>query len=269
MARPTRRALVPLAALLAASCAKRYPVRGIVVRPNPTAGTALIAHRAIPGYMPAMAMEFRARSPRDLTALRPGTRVSFTLRKGLAERVRILSDAFDPTEVDLSQAPPKPAIGAPIPEFTLTTHRGAPLALSSLRGRWVAVNFIYTRCPLPEVCPRLTATFAALQRRFRDAPVSFLSLTLDPRYDTPPILAEYARRTAAGANWHFLTGPPDELARVARAFGLWSWVEEGVIVHNSTTALIAPDGRLAALVEGSSFALEEIDGLLRYSLTPP
>lgn len=267
MARPSRRALVPLAALLAVSCAKRYPVQGIVVRPNPAAGTALIAHRAIPGYMPAMAMEFRARHAADFAPLRPGTRVTFTLRKGLAERVRILNDAFDPAQVDLSQAPPKPAIGALIPDFTLTTHRSQSLSLASLRGRWVAVNFIYTRCPLPEVCPRLTATFATLQRRHRDAPVTFLSLTLDPRYDTPAVLANYARRTAAGPNWHFLTGSPDDMARVARAFGLWSWVEEGVIVHNSTTALIAPDGRLAALIEGSSFALEEIDGLLRYSFT--
>ena len=268
MARPSRRALVLLATLATCSCAKRYEVRGIVLRTNPAAGTALIAHKAIPGYMPAMAMEFRARHAREFAPLQPGSRVSFTLRKNLAEHVRTTGDAFDPKEVDLTQAPLKPLPGALIPGFTLTDQHGAPFTLSALRGRWVAVNFIYTRCPLPEVCPRLTATFASLQRRFRDAPLTLLSITLDPRYDTPEILAAYARRTSAGANWRFLTGPPETVADVARSFGLFSWTEEGVIVHNSTTALIDPGGRLAALIEGSSFGLEEIAALINYSLAP-
>jgi len=249
-------------------CAGKNCYEGIVVRVNPASGTALIAHRAIPGYMPAMAMEFRARHPREFTSLRPGSRVSFTLRNGLAERVRTTGEAFDPNEVDLAQAPPKPQPGAAMPDFTLTDQTGASVALSSFRGRWVAVNFIYTRCPLPEVCPRLTATFASLQRRFRDAPLTLLSITLDPRYDTPEVLAAYARTTAAGPHWRFLTGRPEAVSAVARGFGLWFWVEEGVIVHNSTTALIDPSGRLAALVEGSSFSLDEISGLIDYSINP-
>lgn len=269
MARPSRRAFVLLAALAAASsCAKRHSVQGIVLRTNSAGGTALIAHKAVPGSMPAMTMEFRARRPQEFAGLQPGSRVSFTLRKGLAEKVRTTGDAFDATQVDLTQAPPKPRIGAIVPDFTLTNQQGSPLALSSLRGRWVAVNFVYTRCPLPEVCPRLTATFASLQRRFRDAPLTLLSITLDPRYDTPEILAAYARGNAAGPNWHLLTGPPETVSTVARSFGLFSWVEEGVVVHNSTTALIDPDGRFAALVEGSSFGLDEITALVNYSLSP-
>lgn len=267
MARPSRRALVLLAALAACSCAKRYQVQGIVLRKGPAPDRALIAHRAIPGHMPAMAMEFRARRPEDFAPLQPGSRVAFTLRKGLAESVRTTGEAFDPGEVDLTQAPPKPKIGSIVPDFTLASQRVSALTLSSLHGRWVAVNFIYTRCPLPEVCPRLTATFASLQRRFRDAPLTLLSITLDPRYDTPEILAAYARRTAAGPNWHFLTGPPETVSAVARSFGLFSWTEEGVIVHNSTTALIDPAGRLSAFIEGSSFRIEEAAALIDYSLT--
>ena len=266
MAGAARRAVV-LLALAAAGCGRRYPVQGIVVRTGPEPGTALIAHRAIPGYMPAMAMEFRARTASEFGALRPGARVSFTLRKGLVERVRVASGAFDPREVDVTQAPPKPLAGERLPDFTLTSHRGVRVSLDSLRGRWVAVNFIYTRCPLPEVCPRLTAGFAAMQRRFAGAPLTFLSVTLDPRFDTPEVLDAYARRAGAKENWHFLTGPGGEVDAVAREFGLFAWVEEGVIVHTSATALIDPEGRLAALVEGSSFALEEFAGLLRYSLT--
>ena len=267
MARPSRRAFVLLAAATALSCAKRYTVQGIVLHTTPATGTAVIAHKAIPGYMPAMAMEFKAREAHEFAGLRPGSRVRFTLRNGLAEDVRTTGDSFDPEEVDVTQAPPKPQPGAPIADFTLTNQAGVQVALSSFRGRWVVVNFIYTRCPLPEVCPRLTATFASLQRRFGDEPLTLMSITLDPRYDTPEILAAYARRTAAGPNWHFLTGPPETVSRVAREFGLFSWVEEGVIVHNSTTALIDPTGRLAALIEGSTFGLEEISALVKYSIS--
>ncbi|MEP7365209.1 MAG: SCO family protein [Acidobacteriota bacterium] len=243
-------------------------MQGIVLRTDPAAGTALVAHKAIPGHMPAMAMEFRARNRQEFASLHAGSRVAFTLRKGLAEKVLTTGEAFDPKEIDLTQAPPKPQPGVLIPDFTLTDQHGAALSLSSLRGRWVAVNFIYTRCPLPDVCPRLTATFASLQRRFRDAPLTLASITLDPRYDTPEILSAYARRTNAGPHWHFLTGPAETVSTVARSFGLFSWTEEGVIIHNSTTALIDPSGRLSALIEGSSFGLEEITALVNYSLAP-
>ena len=60
----------------------------------------------------------------------------------------------------------QPRIGEPAPDFKLTDQRGRPVALGSFRGKLVALNFIYTRCPMPEVCPRLAASFATVQRRF-------------------------------------------------------------------------------------------------------
>ena len=84
----------------------------------------------------------------------------------------------------------------------------------------MAINFIYTRCPLPDVCPRLSANFATLQRRFRDPlnrDLVLLSVTVDPDYDTPPVLADYARRWAADLSvWRFLTGDIGSAGRAAR-----------------------------------------------------
>jgi protein SCO1/2 len=142
--------------------------------------------------------------------------------------------------------------------------------LSSLTGKLVAINFIYTRCPLPEVCPRLAAAFASLQRRFRsDIPDQFvlLSITLDPEFDTPEVLHRYAASVGARRDgWRFLTGSRRQIDEIARRFGLIHWPEEGVIVHTSVTALIGRDGRLLAFVEGSNYRLEQLADLVAHYL---
>jgi protein SCO1/2 len=142
--------------------------------------------------------------------------------------------------------------------------------LSDFRGRIVAVNFIYTRCPLPDVCPRLSANFAVLQRRFsRQAgkELVLLSITIDPQFDTPAILREYAVRWGARSEvWRFLSGSAPEIQRVAGNFGLVYWPDEGSIGHNSTTSIVGRDGHLAAIVEGSSFRVDQLGDLISRQL---
>ena len=80
------------------------------------------------------------------------------------------------------------------PDVRLTDEAGATRALSEWRGRALAVTFIYTRCPLPDFCPRMDRQFAAVQReiladeRLRDR-VRLLSVSVDPAFDTPQVLA--------------------------------------------------------------------------------
>ena len=125
------------------------------------------------------------------------------------------------------------------------------------------MNFIYTRCPLPDICPRLSANFAALQRRFGDR-VLLLSVTVDPDYDTPAVLAEYARRwTADPRGWRFLTG---DVAGLAAALGEVYWTDEGSIGHNSMTTVIGRDGRIAAMVEGAGYRVDQLANLVAHEL---
>ena len=87
----------------------------------------------------------------------------------------------------------------PAPEFTLTTQDGARLALRDLRGKVIAVTFIYASCV--DTCPLLTAKLAGLQAKLGGdfgARVFFASVTVDPERDTPEVLKRYAR--AHGAN---------------------------------------------------------------------
>jgi protein SCO1/2 len=119
---------------------------------------------------------------------------------------------------------------------------------------------------LPEVCPRLSASFAALQRRFRKQvgrELILLSVTLDSQHDTSEVLAEYGARWGADVKgWHFLTGESSEIERIAGRFGLIYWPEEGLLTHTSQTVIVGRDGRLAALIEGSSYEDQQLGDLV-------
>ncbi len=246
--------------------AKTYAVDGIVVAVDPAARSMLVSHRAIAHYMPAMLMPFRAESAAQLTALHPGARILFDLSvtkaQALARNIR-LSGAAD---ADLPAPREELAIGAGLPDFQLTDQNGRTVRPADLRGKVVAIDFIYTRCPLPDVCPRLSANFAMLQRQFHDragGDLALLSVTVDPDFDTPAVLAGYAHRWAAGPGWRFLTG---DVAPLASALGEIYWADEGSIGHNSTTSIFGRDGRLAALVEGSNYRPDQLAHLIAHQL---
>jgi protein SCO1/2 len=246
--------------------AKTYAVDGIVVAVDPAARTMLVSHRAIGHYMPAMLMPFRAEKPAELAALHPGARILFDLSvtktQALARNIRLSGGA----DAEISTPKEKLAIGANLPDFQLTDQNGHTVRAADLRGKVIAIDFIYTRCPLPDVCPRLSANFAMLQRRFHDRAgqdLSLISVTVDPDFDTPAVLADYAHRWAAGPGWRFLTG---DVAPLAAALGEIYWADEGSIGHNSTTSIFGRDGRLAALVEGSTYRPDQLAHLIARQL---
>ncbi len=195
-----------------------------------------VSHRAIAGYMEAMTMPFRVETARDLDGLQPGSRVDFQLKvtrsRAIARHVKLQQTSLD--SVPLPIPADKIAIGDAMPDFTLTAQDGCAVRLSSFQGQLVAVDFIYTRCPLPDVCPRLSANFARLQERFAGRMV-LLSITLDPQHDTPEVLAEYARRWRADSRtWQFLTGQENDIRKVAGHFG-WQTKDSGTDTSTGTS----------------------------------
>lgn len=258
-------------------CAKRYPAEGLVLRVERDRQTVTISHREIRGYMPAMAMPFRVKNAAELSGLAPGARVQFQLevtKRGAVVR-NLRAQALPPDGVvadngqklRLPPTPEKLAIGAAVPDFTLTDQSRSPVHLADFRGQVVALNFVYTRCPLPDVCPRLCAGFARLQKRFTGRDLALLSVTLDPQYDSTEILAGYAKIWRADpARWHFLTGGLEDVQRVAGRFGIISWPEEGLLTHTSETAVIARDGKLVALIEGSGYTADQLGDLIALEL---
>jgi len=255
--------------LLVGSCAKRYRAQGIVLAVDRSQAQVTISHRAIPGYMEAMAMPFHAESPKELEPLAPGSRIEFQLKvshgASSVGHIRVQSPAL--ADIPLPKPVDQIAVGQPMPDFTLTDQSGRAVNLASFRGQVVALDFIYTRCPLPDVCPRLSANFARLQKRFAGK-VALLSITLDPEYDTPAVLTDYAHRWNADFHtWLFLTGRPDDVQKVAGHFGVIYWPEDNAITHTAATAVIDRSGRLAALLEGSAFTSQQLIDLVQATFT--
>ena len=159
-------------------------------------------------------------------------------------------------------------VGSPMPDFELTDQTGArACALSALKGKVVAVTFIYSRCPLPDYCPRMVENFRAMRQPLRRADGSrsraahhqLRSASTTRR----EILTRYAAsQRAGGPGWHFLTGDPAKIERVCNAFGIQYWAEEGLITHSLQTAVIDRDGRLAATVEGKDFTPQQLGDLV-------
>lgn len=241
-------------------CAKRYKAEGLVTAVDPGQSSVTISHRAIPGYMPAMVMPFRVAKQADARAVHPGDRVRFELRSAKIRKLRVIEAKQDFT---IPLPPNRVGVGDRLPEFALTDQLGRTFRSSNLRGRVAAIDFVYTRCPLPDVCPRLSAAFAYAARELREKPVTFVSITVDPQYDTPAILNDYAHRYRADPEqWRFLTGSMEQIRETAGSFGLVFWPEENMIAHTVTTAVVDREGRIAALVQGSTFRPAELRDLI-------
>src|SRR6516165_9673713 len=159
----------------------------------------------------------------------------------------------------VSQELPLPTI-APAPEFTLTSQDGTQVALADLRGKVVAVTFIYTLCT--NTCPVLTPMMSFVQDQLGadfGVKIAFVSITVDPERDTPEVLKEYAQ--AFGANlsgWAFLTGAPDAIHEVTRRYGVFAGkAANGSIDHTFLTSIIDQRGILRVQYLGVRFDPEE------------
>jgi len=258
-------------ALLLTGCAAHHSTTGLVLKVDRPGATVTISHDAFPGYMDAMAMPFELKGGARSAKINPGDRVRLRLSvKGghsWVDRLDVVSAAR--VDAGLETTPAVPVlvpVGTAMPDFELTDHTGRPVALSALKGKVVAVTFIYSRCPLPDYCPRMIENFRAVRQRFEPRMAKelvLLTISFDPKYDTPDILNRYARsQRAGGPGWHFLTGDPADIERVCNAFGIEYWPEEGLITHTLQTAVIDREGKLAATVEGKDFTPQQLGDLV-------
>lgn len=147
----------------------------------------------------------------------------------------------------------------PMPAFRLQSDRGEAFGRDDVAGKVVVANFIFTRCPT--VCPSLTAKMASLQKRILpEEKVHFLSFSVDPKHDTPQVLAEYGKGFDQDPfRWTFLTGDVKEITRA---------VEEGFKI--GMKGADEPDADPFDIVHGEHFVLVDASGTIRgyYSNDP-
>ena len=265
---------------------EKHSVKGMVIQVDAAHRTVIVSCDAIPNYMEAMEMPFPVRDAKELERLTPGTMIQFTLvvekDSGYAEGIEV--QHYQGLEVDpltarrlklLNKADPsqpvvKPlAIGQPVPPFTLLDQNGHQVALSMFAGKVVALNFIYTRCPLPDFCFRTSNNFGQVQKRFADEmgkDLILLTVTFDPVHDQPEDLLKYAKIWKANLAWHFLTGPPADVQRLTGEFAVDAFPDEGLMNHSLHTAIIDRKGKLIANLEGNKYSAEQLGDLVESAL---
>ena len=266
------RLLLLAALLLWTGCrfSRTYEVRGRVVGFGDDPHTLFIQHEEIPGYMPAMTMPFRTLDTTAVARLSLGDPIAFTFHvtrdSAWITDIRRLPPG---TRLNLD-AGPRPTLhglpllqeGDPLPDATLLTQDSLQLRLSDLQGRALLLTFIYTRCPVPDFCPLMSRRFQQLQEplkaRFGDH-TRLLTISFDPAYDTPSVLRRYAQQyTDDTRHWIFATGDTTTIRRLATQFGVHYEAAAGEIIHNLTTALVAPDGRIGRIWRGNRWTTDEV-----------
>jgi protein SCO1 len=260
------------------SSARSYEVRGIVRGFAPDRSTVSIEHEDIPGFMPSMTMPFSVKDQKDIAGLKIGDAISF--RMTLTDKDLFLDQVKKIPASDVHVAEPTPTAnvsdatahlreGDIVPFFALTNQDGAPVTADTLRGRPFVLTFIFTRCPVPNFCPRISRNFAELQEAIKaDAALAektrLLSITLDPQFDTPEILKGYAQHQKADPHiWTFATGEPAEIDKLTQSFAVLVQPEGGTISHGLATALIGPDGSVVKIWRGNSWTPSEVIDELR------
>ena len=246
---------------------RRYELKGKVVAVDRAKGEVTISHGDIVGYMPGMTMPFPLRDADALKFVGVGDQIQATLVVNdkefwLENPVITKSPAGSP---DAPPAAAEPQPGTPVPDVKLTNQDGRPIHTSQFKGRALLVTFFYTRCPLPDYCPLMSANFAQINGELLKDPAArqkthLLSVTLDPEFDRPEVLKSYGSAYAGGNfdNWDFATGDPAEVRRLAEFFGLIYMQQEGQLVHSLRTAVVKPDGTLYKIYRGNEWKPDEV-----------
>lgn len=251
---------------------KHYPFTGRVVSIDAQAQSAIIDGDNIPGFMDAMAMPYKIKPPATLGELSPGDSIAADLivapenengsSDSWLESVKVTGHSKNPAPASALHIP---APGEEVPDFSLTNQAGKRISLKQYRGKVLLVTFIYTRCPFPDFCPRMTSNFAEIYKQLSANPdVHLLSISFDPEHDTPKVLREYAYAAththdpAMFTRWEFAVPANADLPKIANFFALTVKPEGGLITHNLSTAVIAPDGKIAKWYHGSDWQVSDL-----------
>jgi len=251
-----------------------YQVKGTVREVMPEKKSVTIAHEEIPGYMEAMTMDFSVTNAAELTGLRPGDvinfRMSVTADDGWIDQIRKTGETVT------NAPPPEPfrrvryvepvTVGDLMPDYTFTNQLGKIVRLSDFKGQAYAFNFIFIRCPYPTFCPRQSKGFSEAQEKLKSMPGGptnwhFLSITIDPAFDTPARLKGYAATYHADpARWSFLTGDLEDITAIGEQVGLQFWREQpdALPTHNVRTVIVDATGRIQWVTVQNEWKTEEL-----------
>ncbi len=263
------------------AAAERYPLTGVIVSVDLAKKVLVVFHDEIKGYMPAMTMEFLVSSG-DAAVAKAGQKIraemipskagDFRLEKiwpnDQAPTAAVAAGAMQLRQDTFTRG--KNAyreIGEAIPDFSLYDQNGGVVQSGRFRGKMVMINFIFTRCPVATMCPASTTKMISAQTLAAEAgakEIEFVSITLEPAYDTPGVLKEYAvARGIDTRNFSLLTGPEAAVRDLLTQFGVIAELKGDLLQHTLTTLLIGEDGKIVHRADGSAWEPKEFVSRMR------
>ena len=260
-----------------------FQVKGLLKELKQNGKTVVIAHEEIPNYMVAMTMDFDVKEKGELNGLKPGDAVAFqmvvTKDDGWIENLRKVPGAApadagktisingtnDTNAVTFRRSPivDPLSLGDKVPDYKFTNQFGTPISLAQYQGRALGVTFIFTRCPFPTFCPRMSQFFQKAQTALKAQPNtnwSLLSLSFDPAYDTPERLLRYSTPYHLDSNhWQFATSDLWTVDGFSEQVGLTFYraTPTSLPEHNLRTLVIDAKGRLQKIYLGNEWTAEE------------
>jgi protein SCO1 len=252
--------------------ARTFLVKGVVQNLPPDGRSALVKHEAIPGFMEAMTMPIEVKDASELESIVPGDQILFRL-------IVTEDDAWMDQVTRVGTAPVQSTpnlgprqvrwvdpleVGDELPDYSLTNQMGQEFQLRAFRGQALAFTFIFTRCPLPTFCPRMSNHFAAAAQALETNPNApsnwhLLTISFDPEHDTPSVLRKYSERYQADPDrWTFATGALVEIDALTEQFGLTFGRMGAVFDHNLRTVVVDPDGTVRRIFIGNEWSADEL-----------
>lgn len=242
-------------------------------------GILTIAHEEIPGYMSAMSMPFNVKNKSEIKDINVGDDILFNYTVGSEhswiDNIKIIKRSGKLGNGSANNISRHPVverdyltIGDKIGDYQFLSHRNKTINLGNLDNKVLVITFIYTRCPVPDFCPRLSLRFrSALDLLGAEFPIhseyQFLSITFDREHDTPEVLTNYAERYGANdfKNWNFLIPNEAKSDEFASKVGVVVTRDDKSVLnwdHNLRTLIIDQSGVIKTILVGNLWTAEQL-----------
>ena len=265
--------IIYLLIILIYSCGennKTYNVNGVVISIDKSERSIVVDHDSIPGFMMPMVMPFNIKNNDAIKELHPNDSINFKFK--ITEKTSYAYDfvivgkrSKEINEDDFwdDDEYKEKKIGEEISNITLINLDGNPVELDQYRDKYVFVSFIFTRCPVPNMCPAVVIKNGVLARKFKETDkIKFIMVSFDYVYDTPEILTSYyGDAISSFPNWTVWSsiGKISDLYTLSSEIGCEYWgIEKNNIGHNLRSALIGPGRKLLNTWEGDDWLANSV-----------
>ena len=256
-------------ALNCGSNEKIYPVKGTIYEVKLDSLIITIAHDTIPDLMMPMVMPFNLKNSKDVVGLSIGDSVHFDFiwadTVTYAKNFRIVGKGTLPEDDDgfFDDEYSMKRIGQLLDNVTLLDLDSSRVQLSDSDGKYRFLSYIFTRCPMPNMCPAVVIKNDYFVKLFKDREnIEFIMVSFDYIYDTPSVLKEFYGSTVMGHNnWQVWSsiGRIDDVYRLVKQSGGDFWgIEEGRIGHSLSSVLIGPDRVLLGSWPGDDWKVGDV-----------